>query len=120
MNGGDQTFGRTFPSYSVFTCDDGALYTSPVASYQPNAFGLSDMTGNVFEWVQDCYGAYDPERTDSVAVVTGDCTSRVVRGGSWDYSPGYLRSALRDWYIPTFRLSDIGFRLARTVLPPES
>lgn len=120
MNGADQTFGRTFPSYSVFTCDDGALYTSPVASYQPNAFGLSDMTGNVFEWVQDCYGAYDPERTDSVAVVTGDCSTRVVRGGSWDGRPGILRSAYRVRNYPAIRLDDIGFRLARTVLPPES
>lgn len=120
MNGADQTAGRKFPNASVVGCDDGALYTAPVASYRPNPFGLSDMTGNVFEWVQDCYGAYDPARADSAAVATGDCSFRVVRGGSWYYRPENLRSAYRNGIIPTLRDSLIGFRLARTVLPPES
>jgi sulfatase modifying factor 1 len=115
MNGADETAQRTFAMAAVLNCDDGAPYTSPVASYQPNAFGLSDMTGNVFEWVQDCYGAYDPERTDSVAVVTGDCTSRVIRGGSWDVPPDALRSAVRAWITPTERIHNVGFRVARTV-----
>ena len=115
MNGADETAQRTFPNWAAVNCDDGALYTSPVASYQPNAFGLSDMTGNVFEWVQDCYGAYDPERTDSVDVVTGDCTSRVVRGGSWIDRPGILRSAYRNRDHPSNRDNSSGFRLARTL-----
>jgi len=115
MNGADETALRTFPNAAVVDCDDGALYTAPVASYQPNAFGLSDMTGNVFEWVQDCHGDYDPERADSAAVVTGNCTFRVVRGGSWSLRPVYLRSAYRDRGAPTLRVNSFGFRLARTL-----
>ncbi len=115
MNGADQTLRRAFPNAGVVNCDDGALYTAPVASYRPNQFGLSDMTGNVFEWIQDCYGAYDPERTDSAAVVTGDCASRLVRGGSWDYPSDNLRLALRSVFTPTVRSSRVGFRLARTL-----
>jgi len=113
MNGADLTAGRTFPNVSVVGCDDGAHYTAPVASHRPNPFGLSDMTGNVFEWVQDCYSAYDPARADSAAVATGDCSLRVVRGGAWYDSPLNLRSADRDWFYPTLRGSSLGFRLAR-------
>jgi formylglycine-generating enzyme required for sulfatase activity len=92
--------------------------TSPVGSFKPNAFGLYDMAGNVWQWVQDCYrGNYDGATTDSSAWITGDCGHRVVRGGSWGTYPQYLRSASRDWFSADDVDFHIGFRLGRTLAP---
>jgi len=96
--------------------------TVPVGSFSANSFGLYDVHGNVWEWVQDCYeGSYAGAATDSSAVKPGtECTSsRVLRGGSWDISPRYLRSAFRFRVSPTDRVDFVGFRLARTVSPPN-
>jgi formylglycine-generating enzyme required for sulfatase activity len=90
--------------------------TSPVGSFEPNAFGLHDMVGNVREWVQDCWNAsYKGAPGDGSAWASGDCGQRVVRGGSWDYDRGYARVANRYGDGPTVRGSDRGFRLARTL-----
>ena len=78
-------------------CRDGHVNTAPVGSFQPNAFGLYDMHGNVWEWVQDCYFSYSGAPSDGSAWTTGDCSRRVVRGGSWNFSPRGLRSAIRNW-----------------------
>jgi formylglycine-generating enzyme required for sulfatase activity len=92
--------------------------TSPVGSFKPNAFGLYDMAGNVFQWVRDCYHAYSGAPTESSVSTGGDCNYRVVRGGSWHDLPQYLRSAGRS-RSPTFnRANNVGFRVARTLLPP--
>jgi formylglycine-generating enzyme required for sulfatase activity len=90
--------------------------TQPVGSYAANRFGLHDMHGNVWEWVQDCYVAsYPPGSGDaSVAVTTGDCSHRVLRGGSWKYAPQNLRAAARSWLTAGDRYNFGGFRLART------
>ncbi len=72
--------------------------TRPVGSFQPNGFGLYDVHGNVWEWVEDA-----------------DVSSRVLRGGSWDLDPRGLRSASRVWGDPTLRYNYGGFRVARTV-----
>ena len=87
--------------------------TAPVGSFKANAFGLHDMHGNVFEWVQDCGDAnYDGAPTDGSAKTDGTCASRVLRGGSWSYPPQDLRSAHRR---PTNgQSSSRGFRLGRT------
>lgn len=115
-NGSDATFHPSYPNLEVMTCNDGALYTSAVGTYQHNAFGLSDMTGNVWGWVEDCYEAtLDTVPTDGSARETNKCSERVDRGGSWfDVSRG-LRSANRDRHSPSLRYSDIGFRVARTL-----
>src|SRR4029077_15432546 len=76
--------------------------TSPVGSFNPNAFDLYDMAGNVWQWVQDCYhGNYDAAPTDGSAWPIDDCSQHVVRGGSWCYLPQNIRSAGRAGTPPS-------------------
>jgi Sulfatase-modifying factor enzyme 1 len=79
--------------------------TAPVGSFPPNKFGLYDMVGNVFEWTEDCLHAnYNGAPTDGsawLAANSGDCTNRILRGGSWFLTPGSLRSANRGRGPPT-------------------
>jgi formylglycine-generating enzyme required for sulfatase activity len=91
--------------------------TSPVGSFKPNAFGLYDMAGNVFQLVQDCnHDNYEDAPTDGSAWTGDNCSGRVVRGGSWFNYPQYVRSADRDWNVSANdRLNFIGFRLGRTL-----
>ncbi|MEF8734005.1 MAG: SUMF1/EgtB/PvdO family nonheme iron enzyme [Candidatus Accumulibacter meliphilus] len=97
-------------------CSDGYWFPAPVASYQANRFGLYDMIGNVWEWVQDCYqDSYTGAPADGSAREGGKCEARVLRGGSWTHSPQFARSAYRIWVAPASRGDDSGFRLARTL-----
>ena len=97
-------------------CNDGHEYTSPVGSFRANAFGLYDTSGNVWEWSEDCHNStYSGAPTDGRAWVSGDCTTRVLRGGSWYTETGLLRSAYRYGLLPANRLMPNGFRLARTL-----
>ena len=93
--------------------------TVPVGSYSANAFGVHDTAGNVREWVEDCkHKGYKDAPTDGSAWLSaseGDCKERVLRGGSWDYTPWYLRSAVRPGYDATARNDSFGFRIARTL-----
>ncbi|MBF0584569.1 MAG: formylglycine-generating enzyme family protein, partial [Magnetococcales bacterium] len=100
---------------SWFDCDDGYGYdTAPVGSFQPNAFGLHDMLGNVWEWTCSLYSK-EYDGTEKNCANTEDTGSnRVDRGGSWDNSPAYVRSALRFSGVPGFRLNILGLRLSRT------
>ena len=93
--------------------------TAPVGSFSSNEFGLHDMHGNVWEWVEDCWhNSYSGAPTDESAWTTGgDCSRRVLRGGSWFNSPRYLRSANRLRDTTRFRRSFNGFRVARTLTP---
>jgi formylglycine-generating enzyme required for sulfatase activity len=93
--------------------------TAPVDSFADNAFGLRNMHGNVWEWVQDCFQRdYDSAPTNGKSNETGDCNSRVVRGGSWSTAPQTLRAADRVWQPHDFRASSSnGFRVARTLAP---
>ena len=91
--------------------------TTPVGTFVPNAFGLYDVHGNVWEWVEDCWhNSYRRAPNDGVAwTVGGDCGRRVLRGGSWNNSPRYQRSAERYGRTTEYRLHDAGFRVARTL-----
>jgi formylglycine-generating enzyme required for sulfatase activity len=91
--------------------------TVEVGSFQPNAFGLYDMHGNVWEWVEDCWHAdYKGGPADGSAWTTR-CNerSRVLRGGSWIDPPRILRSAYRSRNVPAYRGGTVGFRVARTL-----
>jgi formylglycine-generating enzyme required for sulfatase activity len=93
-----------------------SLETSPVGSFQPNAFGLYDMAGDVWQWVQDCANInYAGVPTDGSASTGGDCGRRVIRGGSWLDKSEHLRLA-RRLGIPIDNHSiDTGFRVGRTL-----
>ena len=100
--------------YAWFT-GNSSSQTHPVGEKQPNAFGLFDMHGNVWEWTQDCWNEnYVGAPNDSSAWTQGDCSRRVLRGGSRFNSPQNLRSASRDWFATAGRSNSNGFRVART------
>jgi formylglycine-generating enzyme required for sulfatase activity len=95
--------------------DNSSSQTHPVGEKQPNAFGLFDMYGNVWEWTQDCWNEnYVGAPNDSSAWMQGDCSRRVLRGGSWNSVPQVLRSAIRNRNSSEFRYFNYGFRVART------
>ena len=116
-NGCDQRLKRIMPAawggiYAA--CDDGAAYTTPAGHYKPNAFGLFDITGNAWEWVEDCTEpTYDGLPDDGRPRTHEGCTARDVRGGSWDDDPEDLRNASRHHTKPDNRQYDLGLRLAR-------
>jgi formylglycine-generating enzyme required for sulfatase activity len=90
--------------------------TSPVGSFPSNKFGLYDLQGNVWEWVEDCWNdSYTGAGSSSKPRLSGTCSSRVLRGGSWSSVPGSLRSAIRYRFTAWSRFDDNGFRLARTL-----
>lgn len=86
--------------------------TVRVKSFYPNAFGLYDMHGNIYEWCQDWYGDYP---SGSVTDPTGPSSGRdrVLRGGSWSDDDRLVRAAFRHYYTPGFRYLTRGFRVAR-------
>jgi formylglycine-generating enzyme required for sulfatase activity len=78
-----------------------------------NGYGLHDMAGNVFEWVNDRYGTY-PSSPQSDPTGPASGWDRVLRGGSWyGYSSGYLRASSRDIYATAYNAGGVGFRVAR-------
>ena len=91
--------------------------THPVGQLKPNAWGLYDMHGNVWEWVEDDWHKnYASAHNDGRAWInTPRGASRVIRGGSWNNDAQHCRAALRFNFAPDVRAYDLGFRLARSV-----
>ena len=95
--------------------------TAPVGSFSPNAFGLYDVHGNVWERTQDCWNeSYEGAPVDGSAWRSGNCDANVLRGGGWDTETRYLRAANRGWQAPPhIRLfsgdASVGFRVVRTL-----
>jgi len=117
-NGYDRAGEAEDLAWSPADCSDGFARTAPVGSFQPNAFGLYDMLGNVWELTEDCWnGDYHGAPADGSAWRSGDCSIRVLRGGSWWNAPWYLRSASRYAGTVAYRNYSIGFRVARAVDP---
>jgi len=89
--------------------------TTPADFFQPNAWGLHDMHGNVWEWVQDVvHDTYEGAPVDGSAwELGGDQVRRILRGGSWLYNPRYLRSALRNGFSAVLSNDIVGFRVVR-------
>lgn len=112
----DQAAAQKYPGWSVLECNDHYVQSAPVGSFAPNAFGLHDMIGNMFEWVQDCWSAsYEGAPTNGSARLDGDCASRELRGGSWFTSPAYLRASYRNRFAHDYRSSSVGFRVIREI-----
>jgi formylglycine-generating enzyme required for sulfatase activity len=112
-----------YANYGMDECCGGRVsgqdrweHTSPVGSFAANGFGLHDMLGNVWEWVEDCWhGSYSSAPDDGSAWTTGgNCGGRVLRGGSWSVNPRGLRAANRYGNYPDDPNYNDGFRIART------
>jgi formylglycine-generating enzyme required for sulfatase activity len=118
-NGADQTT-KSQSALSVFgvaNCSDGYAYTAPVGRLHANAFGLHDLQGNVWEWVQDVWhDSYAGAPSDGSAWMSGgDPSRRLVRGGSWVDVAQDLRSAGRARNSSHEQYFGTGFRIARTL-----
>ncbi|WNJ19793.1 formylglycine-generating enzyme family protein [Pontibacter sp. G13] len=116
-NVADETAKRKFDDWQIFQgFDDGHVFTAPVGSFPPNALGLYDLTGNVWEWCADWYDShyyqksptYDPKGAT-------DGPERVMRGGSWYNKPNYARVTFREKSSPSNRSDAIGFRVAKSI-----
>lgn len=109
---------KQVPDYAAFV-GNSQDRTSPVGGKKPNGIGLHDMSGNVWEWLEDClhenYGGAPTDGSAWLEADRGNCKERVMRGGSWDNSPWYLRSSYRHRWVAIFRHYSIGFRLARDI-----
>jgi sulfatase modifying factor 1 len=92
---------KELKDYAVYD----VMHTEPVGKRKPNGLGLYDMSGNVWEWVQDCYDKVDGDK----------CGQRVVRGGSWNYKPVALRVSYRYKVEADYQYETIGFRLAQDI-----
>jgi len=94
-------------------CRDGFAETAPVGKFKPNAFGLFDVLGNVWEWTEDCLSTnYVNAPADGGVRVADDCPKRVYRGGGWS-GPALPRSGVRNGNAPGYRSQLLGFRVLR-------
>lgn len=120
-NAGDRALKRVHPEWprATMPMDDGHAYAAPVGSYRPNAFGLHDMLGNVWEFCSTRHGPY-PKAPETDPGDRGTQESYDVRGGGWSNEPKDLRCAARNSDPPLFGHSNLGFRVALEIPIPPS
>ncbi|HMK42744.1 MAG TPA: formylglycine-generating enzyme family protein [Dissulfurispiraceae bacterium] len=113
-NVADLTAKKFWPKWTTFFCDDKFVVAAPVGSFKPNAFGLYDMLGNVWEWTQDVYNstAYQSLPRNN-PIYEGSGEYRVMRGGGWSNGPMGIRCSHRVGLTPTFGHHALGFRLVK-------
>ena len=119
-NGADEVLKGRYAGWKwpMAPCRDGHVHTSPAGSFAANAFGLYDVLGNAWEWVEDCWNkSYDGAPRDGSVWLAGNCGARVLRGGSWFNFPQFLRAANRVTEGSGYRNTLLGFRVARTLTP---
>ena len=115
-NVADASAAQRYPGWKVHQCNDGYVYSAPVGSFAPNSFGLYDMLGNVFEWVQDCWHAdYAGAPADGSAWLSGDCSQHDMRGGSWFTAAPNVSVAARNRFEEGYRSNSVGFRIVREI-----
>ena len=121
-NGADLTGETDLAGWSIANCRDGHTYSAAAGSFEPNAFGLHDLLGNVAEWVGDCWNdSYSGAPADGTAWMSGDCSRPILRGASWHDDPRFLRSANRYGFdaggpnSKNIRYYNFGFRVAKTL-----
>lgn len=102
---------------NCWACEDEFQFSAPVGQFPPNAWGLYDVQGNGWEWVQDCWNDnHEGAPSDGSARLEGDCSYRVIRGGSWRDGPTELRSAFRR-PVENRHFKGESFRVARVLVP---
>ena len=100
--------------WDIFKCNDGAAFTAPAGSLKPNDFGLYDMLGNAWEWVEDCHNtSYAGAPADGRPWLDGDCASRIMRGGGWISQVRDVRYAMRGYNRGDRGYYSAGFRILR-------
>lgn len=117
IDGRKYPWGNTWEDIRArFIGNRGSGTTAPVGSYPTGAspFGVLDLSGNVWEWVQDWFAPY-PRRTVRNPIGPDSGAWRLVRGGSWNLVPGILRSSNRAWFVPEYRSISLGFRCVEGV-----
>jgi formylglycine-generating enzyme required for sulfatase activity len=115
-NVADQTAHGEVAGLDLFPCRDKYPHTAPVGRFEANAFGLHDMLGNAWEWVDDCWNPnYQGAPADGGAWRTGQCDQRVFRGGAWNGKPQNVRAGFRDREERVERHDNLGFRVARPI-----
>ncbi|WP_375690415.1 formylglycine-generating enzyme family protein [Pseudooceanicola sp. LIPI14-2-Ac024] len=113
---------RAYGNFGDETCCRGGVEgrdvfegVAPVGSFEATPEGVSDLYGNVWEWVQDCYDFYAAAPSDGVAHDPEGCRVRVVRGGSYRLPSGFARASARYRLTPGARRPDVGFRIAEDI-----
>jgi formylglycine-generating enzyme required for sulfatase activity len=113
-NFADQTTHDNLVWKSSFQCSDRWWLPSPVGIYRPNRFGVYDMLGNLWEWVEDCHNpGYDTASGDGRPRTCGECERRIIRGASWSTKPANVRFGNRARAATSHRSVNVGIRIAR-------